>query len=453
MKKQTNLLEGKIFTTLSSLALPIMATSFIQMAYNLIDMLWIGKLGSGAVAAVGAAGMFMWFSNGLVTLAKMGGQVKVAHALGAGKIDDARKYARASVQLGILFAIIFGILCFMFADPMIAFFRLSSEQVILDAKYYLYITCGLVLFSFLNQIFTGILTGMGNSKISFIANSIGLVMNIILDPLCIFGFGWIPALGVAGAGIATVLSQAFVTLIFLLAIKNDEVIFQHLHLFQKSSMEYIRPVWTIGLPIALQSVLFSSISMVIARLIGGWGDEAIAVQKVGSQIESISWMTAEGFAAAVNSFMAQNYGAKKMHRVKQGYLCAMKVVFGWGVLCTVLLYVFPEFIFRLFLQDEAVLQMGVDYLKILAVSQIFMCIEITTNGAFAGLGKPLPPAINTIILTAARIPMAMMLSMTVLGLNGIWWSITISSILKGIIITTCFYFFIRKHHLFDANAA
>lgn len=452
MNKQINLLEGKILPTLSALALPIMATSFIQMAYNLIDMIWIGKLGSGAVAAVGAAGMFMWFSSGLVTLAKMGGQVKVAHALGAGNHKEARHFARASIQLGIVFAIIFGIICLMFGTEMISFFRFTSPEVIKDAKLYLYITCGLVIFSFLNQIFTGILTGMGNSKISFIANSIGLVLNIILDPLCIFGFGAIPEMGVFGAGLATTLSQAFVTIVFLYAIRDDELIFRHVHILHKSTKKYMKPIFSIGLPIALQSVLFSSISMVIARIIGGWGEDAIAVQKIGSQIESISWMTAEGFAAAVNSFMAQNFGAKKMERVKQGYFCAMKVVLSWGVFCTCILFFLPHIVFRFFLQDPSVLQMGVDYLKILAISQIFMCIEITTNGAFAGLGKPIPPAINTIVLTAARIPLALILSSTILGLNGIWWSITISSIFKGIIIVFWFYYFIKKYHLFDKTA-
>ena len=94
MKTRINLLEGNILPALSALALPIMATSLIQMAYNLIDMIWIGKIGASAVASVGAAGMFMWLSNGLVTLAKMGGQIKVGHALGAQKKEDVNLWYR-----------------------------------------------------------------------------------------------------------------------------------------------------------------------------------------------------------------------------------------------------------------------------------------------------------------------------------------------------------------------
>lgn len=428
-----NLLEGNILPALSALALPIMATSLIQMAYNLIDMIWIGKIGASAVASVGAAGMFMWLSNGLATLAKMGGQIKVGHALGAQKKEDAASYAQSSIQMGIVFAIGFGILSIVFADEMIGFFQLNSAQVIQDAKLYLMITCGLVIFSFMNQIFTGILTAMGNSRTSFIATGIGLVLNIMLDPLFIFGFGAIPPMGVAGAAIATVLAQLVVMLLFLHTILRDTVLFSNIHILHSYSSQHTMEIFRIGLPSAVQSMLFSGISMVIARLIAGWGDAAVAVQKVGSQIESISWMTAEGYAAALNSFVAQNHGAKNTDRIREGYRLSMIVMLSWGVFCSFVLIVFPQLIFQVFIQEAEVLPMGVDYLRILGVSQLFMCMEITTAGAFSGLGKTLPPSIVSITLTGARIPMAILLGRW-LGLNGVWWAITISSIGKGIVL-------------------
>lgn len=433
MKTRINLLEGNILPALSALALPIMATSLIQMAYNLIDMIWIGKIGASAVASVGAAGMFMWLSNGLATLAKMGGQIKVGHALGAQKKEDAASYAQSSIQMGIVFAIGFGILSIVFADEMIGFFQLNSAQVIQDAKLYLMITCGLVIFSFMNQIFTGILTAMGNSRTSFIATGIGLVLNIVLDPLFIFGFGAIPPMGVAGAAIATVLAQLVVMLLFLHTILRDTVLFSNIHILHSYSSQHTMEIFRIGLPSAVQSMLFSGISMVIARLIAGWGDAAVAVQKVGSQIESISWMTAEGYAAALNSFVAQNHGAKNTDRIREGYRLSMIVMLSWGVFCSLVLIVFPQLIFQVFIQEAEVLPMGVDYLRILGVSQLFMCMEITTAGAFSGLGKTLPPSIVSITLTGARIPMAILLGRW-LGLNGVWWAITISSIGKGIVL-------------------
>ena len=299
------------------------------------------------------------------------------------------------------------------------------------------ITCGLVIFSFMNQIFTGILTAMGNSRTSFIATGIGLVLNIVLDPLFIFGFGFIPAMGVAGAAIATVLAQLVVMLLFLYTIVKEPVLFCDVHMLQAPDITHTKEIFQIGLPSAVQSMLFSGISMVIARLIAGWGDAAVAVQKVGSQIESISWMTAEGYAAALNSFVAQNYGAKNTGRIREGYRLSMIVMLSWGVFCSLVLIAFPQVIFQVFIQETEVLPLGIDYLRILGVSQLFMCMEITTAGAFSGLGKTLPPSIVSITLTGARIPMAMLLGKW-MGLNGIWWAITISSIWKGIVLLIWF---------------
>lgn len=444
MKKNIDLLNGPVLLSLTRLAIPIMATSLIQMAYNLTDMIWIGRIGSNAVAAVGAAGMFMWLSNGLASLPKMGGQVNAGYSLGAGRSDDAAGYSLSALLLSALFGLAFGLVCAVFASPLIGFFKLNSPSVIADAESYLKITCGLVVFSFLNQTFTGIFTAIGNSRAAFLATTTGLAVNIFLDPVLIFGFGPIPATGVTGAAIATVGAQLIVTLMFLYFAAKDEVIFRKMNIRRKPDMHYSTAIMRIGLPTSVQSMMFTGISMIIARMIAGYGDAAVAVQKVGSQIESISWMTAEGFAAAVNSFIAQNYGAGNRTRIRKGYTCAMGVVFVWGIVCTLLLMLCPGPIFRIFITEAAVLPLGIDYLVILGVSQLFMSAEITTAGAFSGYGKTIPPSVISIVFTVLRIPLALVLCRTPLALNGIWWSITISSILKGVLLLAWFLHFLRK---------
>lgn len=438
MRQKIDLLNGPVFSSLTKLALPIMATSLVQMAYNLTDMIWIGRISSSAVASVGAAGMYMWFANGIAVLAKMGGQVKVGHALGAGEKNAACSYARNAIQLSLLLGFCYGILCLVFHHPLIGFFRLNSAEVIHNAEVYLSITCGLVIFSFLNQVFTGILTAMGNSRTSFLATASGLVINIFLDPVLIFGIGPFPRLDVTGAAVATVFAQAAVTVFFLISVRKEPEIFMNLRFFSRPQISVLKSIIRIGLPSSVQSMMFTGISMIIARMVAGFGDAAVAVQKVGSQIESISWMTSDGFSAAVNSFIAQNFGAGNKERAKKGYRCAMMVVLLWGVFCTIVLVFFPAPIFRIFIPEDTVLPMGVDYLRILGVSQLFMCMEITTAGAFSGLGRTLPPSVVSISLTTARIPLALLLISTPLGLNGIWWSITISSICKGLVLTTVF---------------
>lgn len=441
--RKIDLTKDPILPSLAGLALPIMATSLIQMAYNLIDMLWIGRIGSAAVAAIGAAGMYMWLSNGLATLAKMGGQVKVAHALGAKREEEAAEYAQSALQLSLIFGIGFGLISVVAATPMISFFKLNSAAVIADAEIYLQITCGGVVFSFLNQVFTGVLTAMGNSRVTFVATTIGLVFNIVLDPALIFGLGPLPAMGVVGAALATVFSQVIVTAIFVVIAYKDHVVLRKIHLLKSFHKESMAQIIRIGFPIGVQSMFFTVISMIIARMVAGFGDAAVAVQKVGSQIESISWMTAEGFGAAVSAFMAQNLGAGSKERIIKGYRVAIGLEIVWGILCTVLLIVFPDYIFKIFITEKEILPMGVDYLKILGVAQFFMCIELTTAGAFTGLGKTIPPSITSIVLSAVRIPIASVLVAVGMGLNGIWWSITISCILKGIVMFVWFLYYLK----------
>ena len=394
------------------LALPIMGTSLIQMAYNLTDMIWIGRIGANAVAAVGSAGMYMWLSNGISTLAKMGGQVRVGQSIGSQNKKDAAQYASATIQLGIIFGVIYGMITLLFHSQMIGFFHLTSPDVIKDAEIYLIITCGFVVINFVNQIFTSLMTAIGNSHHPFVATAIGLVINIVLDPLLIFGLH----MGVMGAAIATVIAQAIVLILMLYYAKKDKILFDEMRVMQKNTSSIFMKIIKIGFPTGIQSMCFTFISMVIARFIAGYGDVAIAVQKVGSQIESISWMSAEGFGNALNAFVAQNYGAENIERVKKGTFSALKTCMIWGVFTTLVLLIFPQFIFKIFISEKDVIPLGIDYLQILAFSQLFMCIESTLAGALNGLGKTFIPSSVSIVLTVARIPLVMILSTTFLAL-------------------------------------
>lgn len=444
MNRKIDLLNGKIFKALTGLALPIMGTAMLQMAYNLTDMAWLGLVGAEAVAAVGAAGMYVWLSQGVVAMAKMGGQVKVAHSLGRKEPEEAGKYVTAALQMGMLFAVLFGAVCYFGASLLIGFFGLNHESIILNAQVYLKITCGLIFFSFFNGIITGIMTATGDSRTPLYANVVGLVLNIVLNPLLIFGFGPLKGFGVAGSASATVLAQFIVSVMFLRAIRKDKHVFDKVHILQKIPWDYRKEIVKIGFPTSIQNLIYTSISMVLTRFVAGFGDTAVAVLRVGGQIESISWMTADGFAAAINSFIGQNYGARQFKRVKKGYSTAIGIMAVWGFFCSALLICFPSQIFGVFIHEQDVIPLGVKYLVILGFSQMFMCLELTTIGALSGLGKTLLCSIISIIFTSARIPLAILLSGTSLGLDGIWWAFSISSIIKGILFFLCFLLVAKK---------
>ena len=436
-----DLLNEAIAPALTRLALPIMATSLVQMLYNLTDMAWIGRLGAGAVTAVGSAGMYTWFSQGFAILARTGGQVKTAHCLGAGENDSAAQYARGALQLGILFAVLYGLVSLFGASRLIGFFKLNSPEVIAQAEWYVRIACGLVIFSYLNAILTGLLTAAGNSRTPFIVNVAGLVFNVVLDPVLIFGIGPFPELGVSGAAAATVTAQALVSLLFFKAVLREKVLFPHLRLWVLVPVKVLGEIVRIGVPSAVQNLIYAGISMILTRLITGWGDLAVAAQRVGSQIESVSWMVGDGFSAAVNAFLGQNYGAKRYDRVRRGYFCAIAMTAAWGLCTTFLLIGMARPLFSIFLQEEEVMAIGVNYLRIVGLSQMFMMVEQTSIGAFSGLGRTLYPSIISVTFTSARIPVAVLLS-SVMGLSGIWWALSISSMVKGCILFVSFVVFL-----------
>ena len=156
-------------------------------------------------------------------------------------------------------------------------------------------------------------------------------------------------------------------------------------------------------------------------------------------------MTATGFAVALGAFVGQNYGARKFSRVAAGYRTAIRVAFVIGVFNTFLLFFGAKWLFMIFIREPDAVSLGIDYLRILGLSQLFMCIEITCSGAFNGIGKTEPAAITSVAFNLLRIPLALYFSqMTFLGLNGIWWSITITSIFKGAIVYLWFGY-IMKH--------
>ena len=444
-RMEGNLTKGPILKTLTKLAIPIMASSFLGTLYNITDMAWIGLLGSKAVAGVGVGGMFTWLSQGLAAMARMGGQVQVAQCIGRGERDRAHGFAQAAVQLATLMGMAYAVISLVFTRQMVAFFQLTDPEAQTAALSYTKIACGLIVFSFLTLTMTGLYTAQGDSKTPFLANLIGLVTNMILDPVLILGPGPFPKLGVVGAAIATVTAQAIVMMMMILGviIQKKENVLKGIRLTAKIPKEYLGGLCRIGIPTAIQGMAYCAISMVLTRMVSAYGAEAVATQRVGGQIESISWNTADGFAAALNAFIAQNYGAGKMDRVRKGYRASLWTVGIWGLLISFVFICFPQAIADIFFHEPKAVATAVGYLVIIGFSEAFMCVELTTVGALSGLGRTRLCSIISITFTSARIPLAIILG-GLIGLSGIWWALSITSIIKGIIFTCTFLGITRK---------
>ena len=440
--KQLNLTSGPILRTLAELALPIMASSFLSTAYNITDMAWIGMLGSKAVAGVGVGGMYVWLSQGFSSLTRMGGQVNMAQSLGKGDRKSAAGFAQAALQLTILFALFVTVVSMVFTGPLLKFFTLTDAETYNSARIYMRITCGLILFSFLSQVLTGLFTAQGDSKTPLKANFFGLVLNMILDPLLVLGVGPFPRLEVVGAAAATVTAQIVVLLILITGIirdHGDSNVLRKIQLLSRPELSYVKGVFRIGIPTALQGSIYCIISMILTRMVSGFGAGAIAVQRVGGQIESLSWNTADG----------TNLCCMYVVRIQHGILIFPRLLVCWTALITIAFVFFPRYISVLFFHEEEVVRLSIDYLRIIGFSEILLSVEMMTVGALSGLGRTQLCSVISISLTVMRIPLALILSGTSLGLNGIWWALTLSSVAKGIIFYITFQY-ICRHSLLKA---
>lgn len=444
-----NLTEGKISKALLTLALPIMGTAFVQMAYNLTDVFWVGRLGSLATAAVGTGGFFTWLSMSLTFVSKLGTEVKVAQSVGKKDEQAIKSYVRSGIQLCVSMGLIYGLLLIFLRQPIVAFFNLRDGRVVTMAEEYIRIVGTGMLFTFMNQMFTSLWNGYGSSRAPFAINCIGLSVNMLLDPLLIHGYLGFPKLGVEGAAIATVFAQFMVFCVFLMLTRRNPVLFSDLRLLRRFDGEKMAEIVRIGFPAGFQNGLFAFFAMVISRIIADWGAVAVAVQRTGAQIEALSWMTASGFNTAIGAFTGQNFGAGRWERIKKGYLIGLGMVSIVGIASSLLFLFWGGEIFAKFLPEEEAVRLGTSYLRILGYSQLFMCIEILTSGGFNGFGKTLPPSFVSIFFNALRIPLALLLSSTALDLNGVWWSITLTSICKGILLTAwfCYLLFLKEDHL------
>ncbi|MEG0181322.1 MAG: MATE family efflux transporter, partial [Peptostreptococcaceae bacterium] len=166
----------------------------------------------------------------------------------------------------------------------------------------------------------------------------------------------------------------------------------------------------------------------------------------------ISWMTADGIAVALSSFVGQNYGANKYDRINKGFKITLAIGTVLGIVTTLILIFGGKQIFTVFINEAETINEGASYLKILGYSQLFMCVEIITSGAFKGIGRTYIPSIILTILTGARVPMAYFLSRPeILGLSGVWWSISISSVIKGLLLIGVYLYLLKTNKLYKSS--
>ncbi|RVU54605.1 MATE family efflux transporter [Anaerosphaera multitolerans] len=450
MSRREILLSGNITKSIIKMALPLMGIAFIQMTYTLVDLIWLGRLSTEAVAAVGSCGFFVWAAQAITLITKTGMSVGLSHAYGRGDESEIKSVVVSGFQVTLSLWLVTTLIYLTFKESLYGYFKLEKVVESLALEYHTVISFGLI-FTFLIPFFSSIFYSQGNSSTPFKVSLISLVFNIVADPIFIFGFGPIRPMGMKGAALATIMAQIIGVIIYIfIGIKYGEI-YTKLNFFEKINKKFILQTLKLGIPVSIQSLFHSLIGIKLNQYIAIFGSVGVATYAIGSQIESISWMSAEGFATAFSSFFGQNYGAKNFDRLEEAKKVCLKLIISLGLFASAVMIFGSKHLFKLFTpNDLEVISEGGNYLMILGITATLLAMEIGVSGMLNGLGLTKYPAINGVVLNAARIPMAYFL-MKPLAISGIWWTMSLSGAFKGIVILLIFIYIEKKTNGFRIN--
>ena len=415
--QKIDLTKGKVTKVLLATAIPIMGSSLLQFTYNLVDMLFVGRLGSDAVASVGSSSFFIGLGYSINAIVVIGTGIKVAHSIGNSDEIKTKGYINSGLILNFIIGLIYSLLLVLLGKELISFLDLGNLRVERDGYIYLALSAPMLFFAFFNLLYTRILSSYGNNKIALKINAVGVLTNIILDPILIYTFGS----GVKGAAIATLISN--VLMFVLYNIKSNKMLYYDFKI--KYSLQKIIEIIKLGFPMSFQRVLFTLVNISLAKI--------------------ISNLVIGGLNGAISSFAGQNFGAKKYKRILDGYNSSLRIGLIYSLFMALIFIFIPGSLVSLFIKEDNTASIACGYLQIVGLSQLFSTIEMVSNGLFTGVGKPKIPAIISIIFTVLRIPMALIF-IRIIGVNGIWLSIALSSVLKGITAYLLYIVTVRKEY-------
>lgn len=450
-RQPLHLLEGPILPLLVRFAAPFVMTSLFTTVYTLTDLFWVGQVASGdAVAGIGMVGFVTWMADAIATGVRTGLGVVTAKNYGAGKDEETLS---GILSTGFQVALIASVGFFLFAQAtlpaFVRFFGLGPAISEVATRYGRIVYIGM-LFKMLHFSYAQAFQSFGDSQSAFWINFCGLVFNVVVDPLLIVGIGPFPALGVEGAAWATTLAQVGVFFLFRIVVsrigkqmtfaENPLAVLRRIRFFSTMDRTVATEVVRIGLPVALLSGTFCIINLILSRMLAGIGALAVAVTTIGSQLESLNWMTADGFGAALTAMTAQNIGATmcggsaQQQRVNAIMRTGIRLMTAIGLAIMLLFMFFGRPIFSLFLPGQAdAIAMGGMYLVIFSISEPFIAYESAATACFNAFGKSLPPAINSVAFNLLRIPLGLLL-MKPFGAYGIWLGMSLTSLGKGVVI-------------------
>jgi putative MATE family efflux protein len=428
-----DLTEGPILKTLVRLAVPVTVSMVMFTVYLMVDLYFVGRLGPDAVAAVSISGNAFFIHLGFSTILGTGGMALIAQAFGRKEYDYAATVFKQCLLLALIVGVIETAAGLMIAPAYIKYFGGSGKSLEWGIQYF---QIFVISFLFMILLYTigNCYRGMGNTKTPMIIMLQANLMNILLDPILIFGRLGLPAMGVRGAALASIISQ-----IYALAIYGYLIFIKGAHINLKGqwqlSFGIIRQILFIGIPSGLNHFLLAANLMISFRVISAYGTAALASIGIGFRILQAIYIPVIAVGSAMAAIVGQNFGARKYHRITGTFARAWLISIMFMLFCTAVCLAFPEYLIGIFSNDPAVTRFGVIYLKIFSLGFVMVGTIMIASAVFQGLGKTYPSlvgaALDNVLFAGLVFTLPVYFSW---GIQSIWWIKVTTAAIETVVI-------------------
>ena len=429
---QKNLTQGPITKTLVFFALPMIGGNMLQQLYNIADTLIVGRfIGSGALAAVGSSYTLMTFLTSILLGLCMGSGAVFSIRYGEGDMEKLHESLGASFVLILAVAAVLNLAVFLLIDPIMYLLQVP-EEIYAMMREYLWVIFWGILATFLYNYFACLLRAVGNSVAPLIFLAVSSVMNIVLDLWFVLGFHW----GGAGAAFATVLSQ-YVSGIGLAVYtywKTPEFRIQPRYLKPKPAM--LKEIGQFSFLTSVQQSVMNLGILMVQGLVNSFGTVIMAAFAAAVKIDSFAYMPAQEFGNAFSTFVAQNYGAGKSGRIREGIKKAVLMSVGFCLVISLLVFIFARPLMTIFVDpsETEILAAGVEYLRIEGAFYCGIGCLFLLYGLYRAIKRPGMSVVLTIFSLGTRVVLAYGLSaIDFIGVTGIWWSVPIGWALADLV--------------------
>ncbi len=423
-----DLVSGPLPRAIFRLALPAIGSALLQLVFLLIDIFWVGRiLGPAALAAISTAGFAVWALLALAEMIGVGLTAVAARRHGEGAHGLAALAAGTTLALAVIFGVAVALAGWALVPLLFQVMHTPPDVTELGR---LWLTTYLIgtplVFGFYAVEAT--FRASGDTRTPMALLTVSILVTLVMDPVMIRGLGPMPAMGISGAAVAAVGTRALA-----LALGFGIVVRRRLVRLAVWDWRSALTVLRIGAPTAATGVFFSAVYIGLTRITTRFGTAALAALGVGHKLEGLAYQVAIGFGLASAAIVGQNLGAGRADRARRaGWLTASYACAVAAVGCIAFL-AFPEALVSVFTSDPAVIAEGASYLRIIALAEITMGLEIVLEASLGGAGFTVQPMLWSGTMTASRIPLGFWLA-RLFGVVGIWWTISLTAMGRGLVM-------------------